>query len=81
MPKRPRPNRWADGHTSIDPEDYEVIDEHGERIGRIYRAEAVGGGHVWRWFVYILAVDNVPPAGRHRGRRPWRHSNSKNSDP
>jgi hypothetical protein len=55
--------RWADGQTSIDPQDYEVIDERDQRIGRIYRAEAVGGGHVWRWFVYILAVDNVPPAG------------------
>jgi hypothetical protein len=36
MPKRPRPNRWADGHTSIDPEDYEIIDDC-ETIGRIYR--------------------------------------------
>jgi predicted secreted Zn-dependent protease len=33
--------RWADGQTSIDPEDYEVIDERGEKIGRIKRAIAV----------------------------------------
>jgi hypothetical protein len=32
----------------IDPEDYEVIDERGERVGRIYRSFAVGGGDAWR---------------------------------
>jgi hypothetical protein len=29
---------WGDG------EDYEVIDARGEKVGRMYRTEAVGGG-------------------------------------
>jgi hypothetical protein len=28
---------WRDGGTSIDPEDYEVIDARGEKVGRMYR--------------------------------------------
>jgi hypothetical protein len=28
---------WDDGGTSIDPEDYEVVDARGERVGRMYR--------------------------------------------
>jgi hypothetical protein len=47
---------WRDGGTSIDPEDYEVIDARGERVGRIKRTIAVGG--------YGIAVTNHPPAGQ-----------------
>ena len=54
---------WDDGGTSLDPEDFEVIDERGERIGRMYRTIAVGGGHVWRWTVYCVMVGDHPPAG------------------
>jgi hypothetical protein len=54
---------WDDGNPSLDPEDYEVIDERGERISRIYRTHAVGGGHVWRWTVYCIAVGDHPPTG------------------
>jgi hypothetical protein len=55
---------WADGGTSIDPEDYEVIDARGERVGRIKRTIAVGGQQVWNWTVYGIAVTNHPPAGQ-----------------
>jgi hypothetical protein len=55
---------WDDGSTSLDPEDYEVIDERGERVGRMYRTIAVGGGHEWNWTVYGIAVYDKPPAGR-----------------
>jgi hypothetical protein len=41
---------WHDGGEPR--EDYEVIDARGERIGRMYRTEAVGGGYAWRWSVY-----------------------------
>jgi hypothetical protein len=54
---------WPDGSTSIDREDFDVIDERGERIGRMYRTIAVGGGHAWRWSVYGIATYNKPPAG------------------
>jgi hypothetical protein len=61
---------WDDGRPSIDPEDYEVIDARGERVGRLYRSDAVGGGYAWRWSVYGLAVTNHPPAGgAHAGSR------------
>jgi hypothetical protein len=50
--------------TSIDPEDYEVIDARGERVGRIKRTIAVGGGEAWNWTVYGIAVTNYPPAGQ-----------------
>jgi hypothetical protein len=55
---------WHDGGTSIDPEDYEVIDARGERVGRMYRTIAVGGGEAWNWTVYGIAVTNHPPAGQ-----------------
>jgi hypothetical protein len=55
---------WHDGNTSIEPEDYEVIDARGEKIGRMYRTIAVGGGHAWNWTVYGIAVTNHPPAGQ-----------------
>jgi hypothetical protein len=45
-------------------EDYEVIDARGEKVGRKYRTEAVGGGYAWRWSVYGIAVTNHPPAGQ-----------------
>jgi hypothetical protein len=45
-------------------EDYEVIDERGERVGRMYRTIAVGGGEAWNWTVYGIAVTNHPPAGQ-----------------
>ena len=55
---------WDDGKPSRDREDFDVIDERDERIGRMYRTEAVGGdGQVWRWTVYGMAVRNIPPAG------------------
>jgi hypothetical protein len=50
--------------TSIDPEDYEVIDARGERVGRIKRTIAVGGREAWNWTVYGIAVTNHPPAGQ-----------------
>ena len=50
--------------TSIDPEDYEVIDARGEKVGRMYRTIAVGGGAAWNWTVYGIAVTNHPPAGQ-----------------
>jgi hypothetical protein len=59
---------WPDGSTSIDREDFDVIDERGERIGRLYRTIAVGGGHAWRWSVYGIAVTNRPPDGLERTR-------------
>ena len=55
---------WDDGGTSIDPEDYEVIDARGESVGRIKRTIAVGDGYAWRWSVYGIAVTNHPPAGQ-----------------
>ena len=42
--------RWDDGSTSLDPEDYQVI-EDGKAIGRIYR-ESSGPRVLWLWFVY-----------------------------
>jgi hypothetical protein len=54
---------WDDGTTSIDPEDYEVIDERGARVGRLYRTIAVGGGEAWRWTIYAIVVGDHPPAG------------------
>jgi hypothetical protein len=50
--------------TSLDPEDYEVIDARGERVGRIKRTVAVRGGYAWNWTVYGIAVTNHPPAGQ-----------------
>jgi hypothetical protein len=55
---------WDDGKPSIGREDYEVIDARGEKVGRMYRTEAVGGGYAWRWSVYGIAVTNHPPAGQ-----------------
>jgi hypothetical protein len=53
---------WDDGKPSINP-DFGVIDERGEKVGRMYRTLAVGGGYAWRWTVYGIAVWNSPPAG------------------
>jgi hypothetical protein len=54
---------WEDGHTSIDREDFDVIDDRGERIGRMYRTIAIGGGHAWKWSVYGMATYDKPPDG------------------
>jgi hypothetical protein len=67
--------RWADGRTSIDPEDYEVMDARGARIGRIYRTDAVaavmcGAG----LFTSSPSTMFRQPARNHRVRRPWRRS-------
>jgi hypothetical protein len=53
---------WHDGGRPR--EDYEVIDVRGERVGRMYRTIAVGGGEAWKWTVYVIAVTNHPPAGQ-----------------
>jgi hypothetical protein len=82
---------WDDGSTSLDPEDYAVVDERGERIGRMYRTIAVGGGEAWRWTVYGMAAHNIPSAGmeptgeeamtslRRRGQRASRGSEARNN--
>jgi len=69
---------WDDGKASIDREDYEIIDTRGKKIGRIYRTIAVGGGHLWRWSVYSIAIkdkwdshQHCGPLRRLRGRA-WR---------
>ena len=51
---------WPD-----DPEraDYQVLDERGTAIGRMYAAGVPGGGERWLWTVYGIAVRNLPPAG------------------
>jgi hypothetical protein len=54
---------WPDGSTSTDPKDYDVIDDRGERIGRMYRVIAIGGGYAWRWSVYGMATYDKPPNG------------------
>jgi hypothetical protein len=54
---------WGGGGISIDPEDYEVIDARGEKVGRMYRTEAVGGGYAWRWSAYGIAVTIPMPRG------------------
>jgi hypothetical protein len=55
---------WDNDTPSTRNEDFEVIDERGEKIGRMYRTEAVGGGYAWRRSVYGIAVTNHPPAGQ-----------------
>jgi hypothetical protein len=55
---------WDNDKPSTSSEDFEVIDERGERIGRMYRTDAVGGGQAWNWTVYGIVVWNSPPAGR-----------------
>jgi hypothetical protein len=52
---------WGDGGRPR--EDYEVIDAYGEKVGRMYRTEAVGGGYAWRWSVYGIAVTIPIPRG------------------
>ena len=42
---------WDDGKPSLDPDDYEVI-EDGKKVGRIYRTLVSGGKQRWRWSVY-----------------------------
>jgi hypothetical protein len=42
---------WADGSDAAN--DYTVIDERGEKIGRIYRTlVGRGRGYAWNWMVY-----------------------------
>jgi hypothetical protein len=53
---------WNDGGRPR--EDYEVVDERGERVERMYRTLAVGGREAWNWSVYGIAVTNHPPAGQ-----------------
>jgi hypothetical protein len=56
---------WGDGGRPRQrARKYAVVDARGERVGRMYRTEAVEGGHVWRWSVYGIAVTNHPPAGQ-----------------
>jgi hypothetical protein len=52
---------WDNGSPSLDPEDYTVIDERGEKVGR--RTIGAGGQQVWKWTVYGIAVTNHPPSG------------------
>jgi hypothetical protein len=59
---------WQDGGTSIDPEDYEVIDARGEKVGRVYRTITIGGSEAWRWSVYGIAMTNYPPAAQAQTR-------------
>jgi hypothetical protein len=63
-----RRTRWADGSNAAN--DYSVIDERGEKIGRIYRTLAGSGGHAWNWTVYGIAVKSRPPAGQAPTRKP-----------
>jgi hypothetical protein len=51
---------WPDGSST--PDDYEVIDERGEKIGRMYLTHR-RGDTAWTWTVYSLAVHGKPPAG------------------
>jgi hypothetical protein len=41
----------SDDEPEVQREDFEVIDERGQRIGRMYRTDAVGGGYDWVWTV------------------------------
>ena len=53
-----RSTHWADGTAAAN--DFDVIDERGKKIGRIYRILAGGGrGYAWNWTVYYRG-----PAGR-----------------
>jgi hypothetical protein len=62
MLKRRRKIR-ADGTDAAN--DFSVIDERGEKIGRIYRTlVGRGRGHAWNWTVYGIAVKSPPLAGR-----------------
>jgi hypothetical protein len=54
----------SDDEPEVQREDFEVIDERGQRLGRVYRTDAVGSGYDWVWTVYGIAVSNAPPAGR-----------------
>ena len=65
---------WDDGQHSLDPEDHNVVDGRGEKIGRIYRTIAVGGGHVWRWSVYSIAIKDKWDSHRHSGLLPTREA-------
>ena len=51
---------WGDGDRR---EDFEVLDERGEKVGRVYRTITIGGSEAWRWSVYGIAVTNYPLAG------------------
>jgi hypothetical protein len=48
MPLKLRRIIWDDGKPSRDREDFDVVDERDERIGRMYRTIAVGGGEAIR---------------------------------
>jgi len=48
---------WDNGKPSLDPEDYEVVND-GVAVGRIYRSSS-GPRVLWLWGVY---------GGRHGGR-------------
>jgi hypothetical protein len=54
---------WDNDTPSTRNEDFEVIDARGEKVGRMYRTEAVGGGYAWRWSVYGIAVTIPMPRG------------------
>jgi len=56
--------RWSAGSNAAN--DYTVLDEHSEKIGRIYRTLAVGGGYTWNWLIYGIAIKGRAPAGRER---------------
>ena len=68
---------WDNGLPSIGRQDYEVVDERGEKIGRMYRTNAVGGREAWNWTVYGIAVWNSPPAGREPTRERPRQLSSR----
>jgi hypothetical protein len=40
------------GNNTDAANDFSVIDERGEKIGRIYRIGGRSRGHVWTWTVY-----------------------------
>jgi hypothetical protein len=42
---------WDNGKPSLDPEDYEVV-EDGKALGRIYRCQSTGPAPYWQWSVY-----------------------------
>jgi hypothetical protein len=50
---------WADGSDAAN--DYTVIDERGEKIGRIYRTlVGRGRGYAWNWMVYRGPTGHAP---------------------
>jgi hypothetical protein len=53
--------KWADGSNAANG--FEVLDERGEKVGRVYRTITIGGSEAWRWSVYGIAGTNYPRAG------------------